>query len=202
MFVFFFVRLEWQSQAEPGIRFSNIDSRVEFRGLTWAVHAESGVHRTLPGAMSGDRPVSILCLLSGQLLAKPVTRGRRAGMCPTAAAAPPAGTGARAVAFPPPRPRTPRPAPNTWVTPLVLPRLITDLRPIRTPSFWMNQLHVKERYMMWCEHELRLVGPTSTRGQPSGGGRGLLGPRCSQASSHFSFPLLPLFPHDIPRRTQ
>lgn len=191
--------------AKPGrarnqIRERRLQTRIPW-SLTWAVQVESGVHRTMPGAMPGDRPVSILCLLSGQLLAKPVTRGRRAGMCPTAAAAPLVGTGARAVAFPPPRPHTPRPAPNISAMPLVLPKLIMDLRPIRMLSFWTNQLHVKERYMAWCERELRLVGLTSTWGQPLGG-RGLLGPRRSQAPSHFSFPLLPVFPHDIPRSPQ
>lgn len=81
-------------------------------------------------------------------------------MCPTAAAAPPVGTGARAVAFPPPRLPTPRPAPNIWGMPSVLPKLIMDLRPIQMLSCWMNQRHVKERYVAQCEHALRLVGLT------------------------------------------
>ena len=103
-------------------------------------------------------------------------------MCRTVAAAPPAGTGARAVAFLRPHLPTPRPAPSIWGMPLVLPKLITDLRPIRMLSCWMNQLHAKERYVMWCGADVSLGLALEGMGGPPG-------PGCSQAPSHFSFPL-------------
>ena len=135
--------------------------------------------------------LSALCLLSGQLLEPPVTRGRRAVMCPTAAAAPPVGTGAPAVAFPLPRLPTPRPAPSIWGMPLVLPRRIMDLRQTRMLSCWMNQLHAKERYVVGCGADISLG--------PAGAGRRPPRPSVFSGSTPSPFPFVPVFPHDVRR---
>lgn len=151
-----FVPLKWHSQAEPepGTGCRDAHSKRDLSELG----CPSGTRRRQGHAGSSvwGQPVSLLCLLSGQLPARPVTRGRRAATCRTAAAAPPADTGAGAVGSPPPRPPTPRPAPSTWGTPLVLPRLIMDLKLTQMLSCWMNQLHVKER-CVGNECELRLL---------------------------------------------
>lgn len=157
---------------------------------------EHRLQAAYPAARPGDRPVSILCLLSGQLPAKPVTSGRRVVMCLTAAAAPRVGTGAPAAAFPPRHPPTPKPAPSIWGMPLVLPRLITDLRLIQMLSCWMNQLHVKERYAVQCEHDFRLVGLTSLWGSGGDAAPRVLGVlRCHPVSAFLCcFHSLVIFP--------